>query len=116
MVIILSDCFDKIGPLLHALRHLRHHGHDMLLLHVLAPEEIDFPFQKMTQFRNLEATGQRLLVDPRQVRQYLKNFSAFCEQLRIQSGNMQIDYHVLRTDEPVDKALGIYLSKRQKRA
>ena len=28
---------------------------------------------------------------------------------------MQIDYHLLRTDEPVDRALGIYLTRRQMR-
>ena len=28
---------------------------------------------------------------------------------------MGIDYHRMRTDEPVDKALGIYLTKRRKR-
>ena len=116
LVVILSDCFDKIEPLLYALRHLRHQGHEILLLHILAPEEIDFPFKRMTQFRNLEAGGQRLLVDPSQLRQeYLKNFTAFCEQLRTQTGNMQIDYHLMRTDEPVERALGIYLTNRQKR-
>ena len=116
MVIILSDCFDQIDPLLYALRHLSHRGHEVLLLHLLAPEEIEFPFEKMTQFRDLEAHGRRLLVDPRQVRrEYLKNFSAFCDRLRTQAGNMGIDYHQMRTDEPVDKALGIYLTKRRKR-
>ena len=116
LVIILSDCFDKIDPLLYALRRLSHQGHEVLLLHVLAPDEIEFPFGKMTQFRDLEAPGQRLLVDPRQVRrEYLKNFGAFCDRLRTQAGNMGIDYHPMRTDEPVDKALGIYLTKRRKR-
>jgi len=28
---------------------------------------------------------------------------------------MQIDYHLMRTDEPVEKALGVYLTKRQSR-
>jgi hypothetical protein len=98
------------------LRRLSHQGHEVLLFHVLAPDEIEFPFGKMTQFRDLEAPGQRLLVDPRQLRrEYLKNFSAFCERLRTQVGNMGIDYHRMRTDEPVDKALGIYLTKRRKR-
>jgi uncharacterized protein (DUF58 family) len=116
MVIILSDCFDKIDPLLYALRHLRHQGHEILLLQLLAPEEIEFPFRKMTQFRNLEAAGHRLFVDPQQLRQeYLKNFTAFCDQLRTQAGNMQVDYHLMRTDEPLDKALGIYLTNRQRR-
>src|SRR5271166_6494815 len=54
LVVILSDCFDQIGPLMHALRHFRHQRHEVLLFHILAPEEIEFPFRKMTQFRNLE--------------------------------------------------------------
>ena len=116
LIIILSDCFDAMGPLLRALRHFRHQGHEVLLFHILAPEEIEFPFQKMTQFRNLEDSRHKLLVDPRQLRQeYLHNFQAFCKQLREQAGQMQIDYYRLRTDEPVDQALGVYLTKRQSR-
>ena len=64
MVIILSDCFDQIDPLMKALQHLRHRKHEVLLLHVLAPEEIEFPFKRLTQFRNLESREQKLLVDP----------------------------------------------------
>jgi uncharacterized protein (DUF58 family) len=116
LIVILSDCFDPIGPLLRALRHFRHERHEVLLFHVLAPEEIEFPFQKLTQFRSLEAAGHKLLVDPQQLRkEYLRNFEAFCRQLREQAGQMQVDYHRLRTDEPVDRALGAYLTNRQKR-
>jgi uncharacterized protein (DUF58 family) len=116
MVIILSDCFDAIGPLMRALRHFRHRHHEVILFHILAPEEIEFPFRKWTQFRNLESSGHKLLVDPHRLRkEYLENFNNFCAQLRRQAGQMQIDYHPLRTDEPVDRALGIYLTKRQTR-
>ncbi len=116
LIIILSDCFDPLAPLLRALRHFRHQRHEVLLFHVLAPEEVDFPFQKLTQFRNLENVGHKLLVDPRQLRQeYLQNFQAFCQQLREQARQMQVDYYRLRTDEPVDQALGVYLTKRQSR-
>ena len=88
----------------------------MLLFHILAPEEIEFPFRKMTQFRNLEIAGHKLLVDPQALRkEYLKNFQAFCQQLRDQAGRIQVDYHLMRTDEPVERALGIYLTKRQTR-
>jgi uncharacterized protein (DUF58 family) len=113
MVIILSDCFDKLPDLLLALRNLRHRRHDVLLLHVLAPEEIEFPFRRMTQFRSLEQPGQKLLLDAAQLRQeYLKNFETHCQELRTQAREMQIDYHRLRTDEPVERALGHYLARR----
>jgi uncharacterized protein (DUF58 family) len=114
LIVILSDCFDQIGPLMHALRHFRHRRHEVLLFHILAPEEIEFPFKKWTQFRNLEVRDHKLLVDPKQLRkEYLHNFQTFCKQLREQAGQMQIDYHLMRTDEPVERALGIYLTRRQ---
>ncbi len=116
MIVILSDCFDQLGPLLHALRHFRHRRHEVLLFHILAPEEIEFPFQKWTQFRNLEIAGNKLLVDPQRLRkEYLKNFQTFCQDLRDQAGKMAIDYHLMSTDQPVERALGIYLTKRQMR-
>jgi uncharacterized protein (DUF58 family) len=115
MVIILSDFFDDIDALTKALRHLRHRNHEVILFHILAPEEIDFPYGKLTQFRNLENLNERIRVDCRRLREeYLKNFNIFCEQLRRRVGNMMIDYHLLRTDQPVDRALGIYLSRRQR--
>jgi uncharacterized protein (DUF58 family) len=116
LVVILSDGFDQVGPLLRALQHFRHRRHEVIFFHILAPEEAEFPFKKMTQFRNLEVSGHRLLVDPQRLRkEYLENFQRFCTELRDAAGRAQVDYHLMRTDEPVDRALGIYLSKRQRR-
>ena len=116
LVIILSDCFGEVTPLQRALLHFRHRRHEVMLFHVLAPEEIDFPFKKWTQFRDLEVTGNRLLVDPQQLRKhYRENFDRFCKELRDAAGHARIDYYLLRTDESVDRALGIYLTKRQER-
>jgi uncharacterized protein (DUF58 family) len=116
LIVILSDCFDQLPALMRALQHFRHERHEILLFHVLAPEEMEFPFKKWTQFRNLEVAGHKMLVDPQRLRkEYIKNFNEFCKGLRDQAGQMQIDYHLLRTDEPVDRALGIYLTRRQMR-
>jgi uncharacterized protein (DUF58 family) len=116
LVVILSDCFDQMTPLVRALRHLRHRKHEVLLFHILAPEEIEFPFTRWTQFRSLETRGDKRLVDPQRLRrEYLQNFEKFCTELRAQAGAMQVDYHRLRTDEPADRALGVYLTKRQQR-
>jgi len=116
LFVILSDCFEEVGPLLRALRHFRFRRHEVLLFHILAPEEIDFPFKKWTQFRDLEISGNKMLVDPQRLRRdYQQNFQKFCKDLRDACGQAQVDYHLMRTDEPVDKALGIYLTKRQRR-
>jgi uncharacterized protein (DUF58 family) len=116
LVIVLSDCFDNLDALLLALKRFRHFKHEVLLFHVLAPEEVEFPYSRLTQFRSLEVPADRQLVDPARLRQeYLANFGAFCRQLKSRAGNMQIDYHLIRTDEPVERALGVYLSRRARR-
>jgi uncharacterized protein (DUF58 family) len=113
MVIILSDFFDQLQPLVRALRHLRHRNHEVVLLQVLAPEELEFPYKRLTQFRSLEVGDQKVLVDARRLREdYLRNFEQFRRELKVQAGKLQVDYHVMRTDEPVDRALGVYLSRR----
>jgi uncharacterized protein (DUF58 family) len=116
MIVILSDCFDQLNHLVHALRHLRHRRHEILLFHILAPEEIEFPFTKRTQFRHLEVANQLRMIDPSAVRAaYRQNFDAFCQALRMHAAKLQIDYHLMRTDAPLDRALGAYLMKRMAR-
>jgi uncharacterized protein (DUF58 family) len=116
MIVILSDCFEDVPRLLRALRHFRYKRHEVVLFHVLHPDELEFPFKKWTQFRNLEVAGDKRLVDPQRLRRdYKKNFDLFCSELRQACGLAQVDYHLLCTDMPVDRALGVYLSKRQAR-
>ncbi|MFQ3649377.1 MAG: DUF58 domain-containing protein [Gemmataceae bacterium] len=115
LVVLLSDCFGQIPDLLRALQHLRHRKHEVMLFHLLAPEERTFPFTHMTQFRSLENPQQRRLVDPHRLRQdYLANFERFCAELREACSKTQVDYHLLTTDQPVERALGLYLSRRQR--
>src|SRR5205807_2889090 len=104
LVVILSDCFGEVRPLLRALQHFRHRRHEVLLFHILAPEEIEFPFSRLTQFRNLELPADKLLVDPYRLRsEYLKNVQEFRVRLEEKCGHMKIDYHLIRTDEPDER-------------
>lgn len=115
LVVVLSDCFDDVRALTLALKHFRHQKHEVLLFHILAPEELDFPFHKPTQFQNPELAGDRRLIDPARLRAgYLSRFQAFCRELRERARGMGVDYELLRTDEPVDRALGAYLARRRR--
>ena len=58
IVIILSDMFDELGPVLAGLKHLRHRRHEVILMHVLDPAEIEFPFEQATLFVGLEERGK----------------------------------------------------------
>ena len=113
---ILSDCFDNADALGRSLQHLRFRNHEILLFHILAPEEIEFPFKNPTKFRNIETPGHEILTDTKRLRdEYLKNFGDWRDKLKRRAEDLQIDYVPLRTDEPVDRALGHYLARRQLR-
>lgn len=113
MAILISDCLDNVPSLSRALRHLRYGHHEVILFHVLAPEELTFPFDQPTKFKNLEVKGHELTVDARRMREeYLRNFEAYRADLRRTVEELHIDYQLLRTDEPVDRALGAYLARR----
>ncbi len=114
LVILISDCFDGIAPIARALRHLRYRKHEVILFQILAPEEIDFPFNSPTKFRNLEVKGADKIVDARRLREeYLKNFAEHAANLKRLAEELQIDIRSLRTDEPVDRVLGEYLALRR---
>jgi uncharacterized protein (DUF58 family) len=116
LIILISDFFDDLPRLLKALGHLRHRQHEVILFQVLAPEELTFPFKRLTQFRHLETTADKQLVDTRRIRDdYLRNFEEFRQNLKSQAGRQGIDYFQLTTDQPLDRALGLYLTHRQRR-
>ncbi|MFO7897769.1 MAG: DUF58 domain-containing protein [Planctomycetota bacterium] len=116
LVIVISDLFDDPDALLNALQHFRYRKHEVLIFHVLAEEELSFPFGRWTDFRDLEVDGRHVQLDPLAVRaEYLDHLRRFVRRLEMGCGRMEVDYVPLRTSEPFDKALGNYLANRQGR-
>ena len=87
-----------------------------MLFHVAAPEELEFPFRSAPRFRDLERPGSDVLFDARRLREeYLRNVTSHRATLRNSTAEQRADYHLLRTDEPVDRALGAFLARRAAR-
>jgi uncharacterized protein (DUF58 family) len=115
IVVVLSDFFDNVDSLLAGLKHFRHRRHEVILLHVLDPAELDFPFERVTLFRGLEGLPE-VVVEPRSLRRaYLRQFEGFVNRLKSGCRAAQIDYVLLRTDRSLATALSSYLASRLKR-
>jgi uncharacterized protein (DUF58 family) len=115
IVVILSDLFDDVDALLAGLMHFRHRRHDVIVLHILDPAEIDFPFQQVTLFKGLEALGD-VVTEPRSLRAaYQKEIQSFIHRIRAGCRSQQIDYAQIRTDQPLDIVLRTFLSRRKER-
>ncbi len=115
VVVILSDLFDDPESMLAGLKHFRHRRHDVIVMQILDPAELDFPFQQPTLFKGLERLGE-LLVDPARLRKaYQEEFHAFQKSVAAGCRSQGADYVLLRTDQPLDAALTAYLHRRQQR-
>jgi uncharacterized protein (DUF58 family) len=115
VVLILSDLFDDIDAMLAGLRHFHHRRHDVIVFHILDPAELDFPFNRLTMFEGMESMPQ-LLADPRALKKaYLAEFERYRKRLQQACRSHQIDYQLIRTDQPLDVALSSYLAARMAR-
>ena len=116
LVVVISDFLDETDALISALARFRHARHELILFHVVAPEEVDFPFSRPTQFRDLEVPSRRMLVDPHRVRErYLHHFNRFCTRLEQGAAGQDVDYQRVTTSQPYITALGRYLASRSRR-
>jgi len=116
LIVLLSDCFDDVDSLRQAFGFLRARGHEIILLHTMAPEELTFDFGGWSRFECLEVDGRHLDLDPALVRnEYLENIRRFLTDLKRMCGETATDYHPLPTDKPMGEAIGYYLQRRSAR-
>jgi uncharacterized protein (DUF58 family) len=115
VVLILSDFFDDVRSMIAGLKHFAYRRHDVVLLHVLDPAELDFPFSGPTEFEGLEAYPE-LQADATSLRAaYLKEFQNYLQEFRSQCRSLGVEYRLLRTDQPLDVVLATWLSERMAR-
>jgi hypothetical protein len=115
MMILISDLLVDPEDALRGLRLLRQLGHDVLVLHVMDDDELDFPFARPARFEGLE-TADHLTCNPRALREgYLAALDRFLEKIRHGAARDNIDYALIRTSMPLDAALQEFLSHRSKK-
>lgn len=115
LLILISDCFDDVSSMLHALAQFRHIKHEVLVFQILDPDETDFPFRGRMRFRDLERPAAQEDIDAAAIREaYLQNFRSHQNELRLGCGRHRVDHVVLTTDTPPVDALARYLSFRRR--
>jgi uncharacterized protein (DUF58 family) len=114
LVIVVSDLFDDEEAVALALAHFRKRNHDVVVLHVLDPMELDLSFKKRCLFEDME-TKERIAVNPRSLRKaYAEVFGAFLDRHRRACAGLRIDYRIARTDQPMDQFVRAYLEERRR--
>ena len=114
LVVLLSDLMDKPSEVLSGLQHFRHRHHEVIVFHILDPDEIEFPYHDTATFVDMES-GERLTTEPWEIgARYRERLTAWQDQYRRACREQLVDYVPLDTRTPFDRALLAYLEKRAK--
>lgn len=114
ILVVASDFYDDPESVATELGHFRAQGHDVVAFHVLDPAEIDFPFTDVANFLDLE-TRRVLPVAPDSFAvEYRERMGRHISAMGEMLGRHGVDYVLLNTAEPLDRALHAYLVFRQK--
>jgi uncharacterized protein (DUF58 family) len=112
MIILISDLFADRETLFRGLKLLRHRGHDVMIFHIMDPQELDFEYSGTTKFEGMEEMGD-LVCNPRSLRDgYIQAVTEFLDTLRRECAKHVVDYQTIRTNENVDAVLAHFLNHR----
>ena len=116
LVIVLSDFLGDASALAREVQHLRFRRQDVILLHILDPTEMEYPFDSPVLLRDPE-TGRTLAGDPSHERTaYAAAVGKLISDLKLACARARADYGLLVTSDPFDRALADFLYRRSKRA
>ncbi|MBI2619675.1 MAG: DUF58 domain-containing protein [Ignavibacteriales bacterium] len=114
LIILLSDLFDEPEKVKTALKHFRHRGHEVIVMQILDPVERTFAFDADAVFRDME-TAEELMTQPWHIqRAYQQTLRQLLDGYKRECLENNIDYVLLDTGTPFDKALFEYLNKRKR--
>lgn len=114
LVVLISDLFDDPEKIVEALHHFDFRQHELIVFHLLAEEELTFPFKSFQRFKDLEGVEPMLRIDPQAVRAaYLEKLRAFVKHIDSVCGKMRADYVPVNTKTPLRDTLLRYLGGRK---
>ena len=112
LTVCVSDLYEEGGEIHSLLTRLRASSGDVLLLHLVAHNELAFNYQGAVTFRDLE-TGQTLQLDADQQRPaYQQQLQAWLRDTAQTARRQGLDYHLLNTSQPLDGAMREFLRRR----
>jgi uncharacterized protein (DUF58 family) len=115
LVVLISDLLDDPDAVVRGLKHLRFRGTDVIVLQLLDPHELQFPFQGAARFTDVESADE-ITADPLRIRdQYLRALDNLRGRYERELRGAGIDFLTLDTSKPLDFALLAYLDARARK-
>ncbi|HEU4628372.1 MAG TPA: DUF58 domain-containing protein [Gemmatimonadaceae bacterium] len=116
ILVLVSDLYVEPDALLRGLEAVRGAGSEIVVMHVLDPAELDFPFEAPASFKDMEGDDALPVLPPAARERYRALLDGHVRTLRRRVGEAGMDYVLLDTRRPLDEALFEYLALRERLA
>ncbi|MEJ2704943.1 MAG: DUF58 domain-containing protein [Sedimentisphaerales bacterium] len=114
IIILISDLLDDEDDVFKGLAHLKFLRHDVIVFHTMDHQELNLDYEGLIQFEDLESR-ERIRTFPQSMREgYRQRVAEFLDEIEKTTGNTGIDYCLLDTSKPLNRALVAYLAKRKR--
>jgi uncharacterized protein (DUF58 family) len=114
IIVVISDFYEEPDAILDAIKPLTFLGSDLIVFHVLDPAELNFDYDDASSFEDLESGEQIPVVPESLADEYRALIRGHIDALTTKFSEHRIDYTMLNTAEPLDRALFSYLSSRER--
>lgn len=115
LVVVLSDFYEDPDVIIRTVEPLRYKGNELILFHVLDPQELAPVFRESALLVDMEESTT-MEVSPEYARtEYRQKIDAHVAALREKARGAGIDYFLMNTGRPLDEGLREYLTVRQGR-
>jgi uncharacterized protein (DUF58 family) len=116
IVVVLSDFYERPDVIVQTIEPLRYRGNDVILFHVLDPQEIKPKFREPVVLVDMENSANALEVSPEYTRdEYPRKIGSHIEALSSKVRAAGMEYFLMNTARPLDEGLREYLSVRKGR-
>jgi uncharacterized protein (DUF58 family) len=116
IVVVMSYFYEDPEVIVRTVEPLRHRGNEVILFHMLDPQEIKPKFREPVLLVDMENTTKALEVSPEYARnEYRRKIDSHIETLSSKARGAGMDYFLMNTARPLDEGLREYLAVRKGR-
>jgi uncharacterized protein (DUF58 family) len=113
LVILISDFFAPAAAVREGLAHFSHDRHEVIVMRVLDPDELEFPFKTWLRFRGLEGEKPQICEPAVMRKMYLENFKRHAGALEDACRSLKGEFTQFVTDVPLADSLTKMLVNRK---
>lgn len=113
IVVVISDLLDDPDKVMSGLRHLACRGNDVIVFQILDPAELHFDFSDAAQFVDMETQAEMHVIPDYLRQEYRRVLSGQISKYEKECRKDRMDFALMETSSPLDKALFNYLVRRE---